>query len=139
MNPLLTARCILSAQFYDIDPMNVVWHGHYTRFFEEARNALLDLLDYNYLRMQESGYFWPVVELQVKYIRPLTLHRKFIVEAELLEYENRLKIRYRILDFLTSEIMTKAHSVQVAVSATDQELQFECPEVFLNKVRKVLK
>lgn len=139
MNALVTARCTLVAQFYDIDPMNVVWHGHYTRFFEEARQALLELLDYNYPQMKDSGYLWPVVELRVKYIRPLFLHQKFIVEAGLVEYENRLKIEYRILDPETSEVLTKAHSIQVAVNATDQKMHYESPEVFLSKVRKVLK
>jgi acyl-CoA thioester hydrolase len=138
MNALVTARVTLSAQFYDIDPMNVVWHGHYTRFFEEARQALLELLDYNYPQMQESGYLWPVVDLRIKYIRPLLLHQKFIVEAGLLEYENRLKIEYRILSVDTLEVLTKAHSVQVAVRASDHELQFVSPEILLSKVRKVL-
>lgn len=139
MQAFLTARRTLSAQFYDIDPMNVVWHGHYTRFFEEARQALLELLDYNYPEMKESGYLWPVVDLRIKFIRPIFLHQKFIVEAGLVEYENRLKIEYRIFDSETLEVLTKAHSTQVAVSANDQKMQYESPAVFISKVRKVLK
>lgn len=139
MNGKLVAQCTMKAQFYDIDPMNVVWHGHYTRFFEEARGALLDLIDYNYLQMQASGYLWPVVEFRIKYIRPIFLHQKFIVEASLIEYENRLKIEYRILDSETSEILTKAFSIQVAVRAADREMQYECPKELIAKVQKVLK
>ncbi len=139
MNAFITARCTLTAQFYDIDPMNVVWHGHYTRFFEEAHRELLDILDYNYLKMQESGFLWPVVDLRIKYIRPIHLHQKFIVEAGLVEYENRLKIEYRILDAATFEVLTKAHSIQVAVQASDHQMQYEAPEILLSKVLKVLK
>jgi acyl-CoA thioester hydrolase len=138
MNALLTARCTLVAQFYDVDPMNVVWHGHYLRFFEEGRGALLTLLDYNYEQMQASGYLWPVVDFRIKYIRPIKLHQKFSVEAGLVEYENRLKIEYQLQDVNTLEILTKAHSIQVAVQACNQEMLYASPEIFLVKVRKVL-
>jgi len=137
MNALVTVRCTMMAQFYDVDPMNVVWHGHYARFFEEARRELLDVLNYNYQQMQDSGYLWPVVDLRIKYIRPLQLHQKFIVEATLIEYENRLKIDYRILNSETSEVLTKAHTVQVAVREGDKVMQYVSPEILISKVRKV--
>jgi len=138
MNALITARCTKQAQFFDIDPMNVVWHGNYTRFFEEARCALLDMIDYNYQQMIDSGYMWPIVDLRVKYVRPIFLFQKFIVEATLTEYENRLKIEYRILDETTNEVLTKAHTVQVAVKASNHEMQYECPEILISKVRKII-
>ena len=28
--------------FFDVDTMNVVWHGHYIKYLEVARCALLD-------------------------------------------------------------------------------------------------
>ncbi len=138
MNELITARCAKQAQFFDIDPMNVVWHGNYTRFFEEARCALLDMIDYNYQQMIDSGYMWPIVDLRVKYVRPIVLYQKFIVEAVLTEYENRLKIEYRILDEITDEVLTKAHSIQVAVKASNHEMQYESPEILISKVRKII-
>lgn len=138
MTPPLTASKLMQAQFYDIDPMNVVWHGNYARFFEEARCLLLDTLAYNYQEMQDSGYMWPVVEMRIKYIRPILLFQKFVVEATLVEYENRLKIEYRILDAETSEILTKAHTIQVAVNADTYKMDYESPEILVSKVRKVL-
>ncbi len=138
MQALVTARSTAIVQFYDVDPMNVVSHGHYTRFFEEARRVLLNKLHYNVKQMQESGYLWPVVDLRIKYIRPLILHQEFIVEAGLIEYENRLKIEYRILHIETLEVLTKAHSIQVAVRASDQEMQYASPEVLITKVRQLI-
>lgn len=138
MNALIIARCTLTAQFYDIDPMNVVWHGNYPRFLEEARNALLDRLEYNYVQMQASGYLWPIVDFSIKYIRPISLHQQFIAEAGLIEYENRLKIEYRLFDSATSEILTKAQSTQVAVLSSTHEMQYASPEILISKVKKVL-
>ena len=61
--------------FYDLDPMAVVWHGNYVRYFELARTALMERLGYGYEAMRESGYFWPVVDMRVKYMRPATLNQ----------------------------------------------------------------
>ncbi|HUX78829.1 MAG TPA: acyl-CoA thioesterase [Alphaproteobacteria bacterium] len=139
MKPILIARCPVTIYFYDVDPMNVVWHGNYFRFFEKVRSDLLDLLDYNYPQMKASGFVWPIVDFRIKYIRPLHLQQKIIVEAELVEYENRLKIEYRIYDEDNGEVLTKATSVQVAVKDGSHELEFESPAVLINRVKKVMK
>ncbi|MGH8486657.1 MAG: acyl-CoA thioesterase, partial [Pseudomonas sp.] len=34
--------------FFDVDSMLVVWHGHYVKYLEVARCALLDRLEHNY-------------------------------------------------------------------------------------------
>lgn len=135
---LLTARYPITIQFYDMDPMNVVWHGNYPRFFEKARSALLDLLDYNYHQMKASGYLWPIVDFRIKYIRPILFQQKIVVEAGLMEYENRLKIDYYIYDELSAEVYTKASSIQVAVKEGRHELEFETPAFLRERIRKVI-
>ncbi|MDY0873331.1 acyl-CoA thioesterase [Dongia rigui] len=135
---MISASCEIVAQFYDIDPMEVVWHGNYVRYFEQARGLLLDRIDYNYAQMAESGFLWPIVDMRVKYVRPVRYRQLIVVEATLVEYENRLKIDYRCKDAASGEILTKAHTVQLAVNAVTHELSLESPEILLNKVRRVL-
>ncbi len=48
---MISASVSETIQFYHLDPMNVVWHGNYVQFFENARCALLDQIDYNYHQM----------------------------------------------------------------------------------------
>lgn len=139
MKSVLTVRYPITVHFYDVDPMNVVWHGNYLKFFEVARYALLEQLKYNYQQMKESGYVWPIVDFQIKYIRPVALHQKIIVEVQLLEYENRLKIGYRIYDEQSNELLTKAKSIQVAVNEKSFEMEFESPQVLIERVKEVMK
>ena len=136
---MISAEIVVVAQFYDLDPMKVVWHGNYARYLEQARCALLERLDYSYAEMERSGYIWPIVELQVKYVRPVRYAQRIRVEARLKEYEHRLKIAYVCRDEETGEIVTKAHTVQLAVNTKTQELSLESPSVFLNKVREALR
>jgi acyl-CoA thioester hydrolase len=134
----LTMRPItidIKAQFYDLDPMQVVWHGNYVRYLEEARCALLDRIGYNYPQMQESGYMWPIVDMRIKYVRPLRFAQEALVTATIVEYENRLKIDYLIADKTTGEALTKATTTQVAVLISTGELCLESPAALLDKMR----
>ncbi|MNJ18514.1 Thioesterase superfamily protein [compost metagenome] len=119
--------------------MLVVWHGHYVKYLEVARCALLDKLDHNYLQMRDSGYAWPVIDLQLRYVRGATFGQRLNVRASLVEWENRLKINYLISDAATGERMTRASSVQVAVEIASGEMQLASPQVMLDAVNKVLK
>ena len=136
--PELTATIDVEVPFHDVDSMQVAWHGHYVKYFELARCALLRRFDYDYPQMQTSGYLWPIVECHLKYVRPALYGQKLTVQASLLEYENRIKIAYQIRDIESGERMTKGHTIQVAVDAATRELQFVSPPVVFRKLEKVL-
>lgn len=134
--PALTVSANVEVPFHDVDAMNVCWHGHYLKYFEVGRAALLRKFDYDYREMQASGYLWPVVEAHLKYVRPAVYGQQLEVRAQLLEYENRLKIGYEILDRTTAARLTKGYTIQVAVSAATQELQFVSPPVMFEKLER---
>jgi acyl-CoA thioester hydrolase len=133
---MISADVIVKAQFYDLDPMQVVWHGNYARFLEQARAALLDKIGFGYREMAETGYLWPVVDLRIKYVRPILYGQEVRVTATMAEYEYRLKIDYRLADVMTGEVLTKAHTIQVAVDAATRELCFQSPAVLYEKVER---
>lgn len=120
--------------FHDVDMMAVVWHGHYCKYFEVARCALLDSIDYNYLQMRDSGYLWPLIDLRIRYVKPARFGQVITVAARLSEWENRLKIDYLITDKLTGSKLTKGYSIQVAVDMATQQMCFQSPTVLLRKL-----
>jgi acyl-CoA thioester hydrolase len=124
--------------FFDVDSMNVVWHGHYIKYLEVARCALLDHIGHNYTQMLESGYGWPVIDIQLRYVRGAVFGQRLVVRASLVEWESRLKINYLISDAETGERMTRASSIQVAVDIETREMQLASPRVFTEAVERVL-
>ena len=42
------AETFIDVPFYDLDPMNVVWHGNYVKYLEVARCDLLSKIGYTY-------------------------------------------------------------------------------------------
>jgi acyl-CoA thioester hydrolase len=132
---MISATVGIKAQFYDLDPMEVVWHGNYVRFLEQARCALLDKIAFNYVEMSRTPYIWPIVDLRVKYVRPIRFGQEISVTATLTEHENRIRIEYAIADAVTGEVLTKAQTTQVAVVKVSGELLFESPDELLRAVR----
>ncbi|TAK59770.1 acyl-CoA thioesterase [Methylobacter sp.] len=124
----------LQIPFHDVDMMEVVWHGHYAKYFEIARCALLEKIDYNYPQMRDSGYAWPVIDLSIRYVQPAVFGQTITVKAQIVEWENRLKINYLITDKGTGLRLTKGHSVQVAVDLITKEMCFASPAVLSEKL-----
>jgi len=133
----LSAEVMIDVPFHDCDPMQVVWHGNYARYFEVARCELLRKISYDYLEMQASGYLWPIVDMRTKYIGSAVFRQKIIVKAELVEYESRLKIDYLICCAATGKKLTKGYTVQVAVDLSSAEMQYTSPTILLNKINQL--
>lgn len=120
--------------FHDVDMMNIAWHGNYAKYFEIARCVLLDSIDYNYIQMKASGFAWPVIDFQARYIQPLVFQQTISIEASITEYEHRLKINYIIRDKETGKRLTKGFTSQVAVNMQTQELCLASPKILYSKL-----
>jgi acyl-CoA thioester hydrolase len=133
-DPRFTAEVELTVPFHDVDMMGVVWHGNYFRYFEIAREALLNQFNYGYRQMKESGYLWPVVDTRVKYRDVLTFEQRFRVRARLEEYENRLRIGYEIVDAVSGKRTTTGYTIQVAVEEKSREMSFVSPDILFERM-----
>jgi acyl-CoA thioester hydrolase len=121
-------------QFFDLDPMEVVWHGHYVKYLEMIRGVLLDTIDYNYAQMRASGYLWPVIDLHLRYIAPAGFTQRLKLRAEIVEWENRLKIAYLISDAVSGRRLSRATTTQVAVQIATGEMCYVSPPVLFAKL-----
>jgi len=127
-----------TVEFFDVDSMQVVWHGNYLKYMERARCALLDKIGYNYRQMIASGYTWPVVDVRLKYIRPLVFGQSVRIRATMIDYENRIKIGYVIYDPLGEGKIFEGHSVQMAVDTRTGESCFATPRIAVERIESFL-
>ncbi|MFZ6758549.1 acyl-CoA thioesterase [Undibacterium sp. Ji50W] len=128
------AEVEMQVQFFDLDPMEIVWHGNYVKYLEVARCALLDSIQYNYVQMKESGYAWPVIDMQLRYVAPASFGQRLKLRADIVEWENRLKIDYLITDAASGKRLTRASTTQVAVEISSGEMCFVSPPVLFEKL-----
>jgi acyl-CoA thioester hydrolase len=129
----LTASIPVRVPFFDVDAAGVTWHGRYFQYFEIARAALLEQLDYSYDEMIDSGILWPVTDTNVRYLRPLLLNQDVTVTACLREWEMRIVVDYRIEDE-DGTLFTRARTVQVPIDAETHEMTFGSPDFFVENV-----
>ncbi len=120
--------------FFDVDLMEIVWHGHYLKYFEIARCVLLDKIDYGYMKMRESGYTWPIIDIRIRYAKPARFGQKIIIQAGIVEWENRLKMNYQIVDKLTENRLVRGHTCQVAVDMATEEMCYDSPAILWKKL-----
>jgi acyl-CoA thioester hydrolase len=134
----ISASIEATVAFHDIDIIGVMWHGHYLKYLENARWALMDQIGFGYEVMRDSGFAWPIVEMHVKYVHAAKLGDQLRVRASLVEWENRLVVNYLVLR-ADEERLARAKSVQVAVDAHSLALQFTTPQPLLDCVQRALR
>lgn len=132
---LLSATVVVRPAYQDCDPAGVVWHGNYFHFFDRARCALLDKLDYGYRIMEASGHVWPIVDTRVRYIKSATYEQDYEVDAILREWEYRLRIDYVMRD-TQGVALVEAYTTQVAVEVATGELAIVPPEKLVESLRQ---
>jgi acyl-CoA thioester hydrolase len=133
-DPRLAHEIEITPAFHDLDPMEIVWHGRYVQYLEQARCALLQRFDYDYPQMRASGYAWPIIHLQLKYVRPAEYGMRLGVRACITEWEHRLRIDYTVRDLATGARLTQAHTLMVAVDMRTREMQFASPPVLFERL-----
>jgi acyl-CoA thioester hydrolase len=135
---VLLTEIEVEVPFHDVDIAGVAWHGHYAKYLENARWALMHRIGYGLDQMIESGYGWPVIELELRYLRFSRFRDRLRVRASLVEWENRLVMHYLVVDAANGERVARGRSVQVAVDIASRELQFASPRVLVERVAAAL-
>ena len=125
----------IEVPFFDVDAMQIVWHGHYVKYLEMARCAFLSAIQYDYREMGVQGFSWPIVQLHVKYVKPAVFGQKIRVDLAVVEIESCLRIDYTLVDVASGAKLTQASTTQVAVSLATGEMQFQTPDSWLYAIR----
>jgi len=121
--------------FHDVDLARVAWHGHYLKYFENARWALMDRLGYGLDTMLGKAEGWPIVSLEVKYLRPSRFGDILRVRAGLVEWESRLVINYLATNAATGERVARAQTTQVLVDMSTGAMRYALPDEFIARVQ----
>jgi acyl-CoA thioester hydrolase len=88
-----TFSVTLKVPFHHLDPLQVVWHGNYCKYFEAARDGLFYSAGLDFLTFfSESGLLFPIIRMSAKYIRPLRYKDEFVCTARIVEAKRKIVI-----------------------------------------------
>ena len=119
----------LEAAFADIDALQIAWHGHYFRYLDLARTALMRSRELDIPQLMELNYRMVVVESHCRHIFPLHYGDKFRVTAWVVEAWNRIKIAYLIFNLTHDRRTARAHTVLVTTDPAGRCLWETPPEI----------
>ena len=127
----LVAEKKIEIRFSEVDVMNVVWHGSYPLYFEDAREAFGAKYDLSYKRYMDERVFAPIVELDIKYKRPILYGMTPVVRIVYRPTEAaKIVFDYEIIDAETGTVFATAHSVQVFMDM-NYNLMWDNPDFFV--------
>ena len=110
----LKATVPLKIRFSEVDSMNIVWHGSYVMYFEDAREAFGKKYGIAYLDIFGNGYYAPLVELSFKYKSPITYDMKPEITITYKPVDAaKIVFDYEITNPENGEVLATGHSVQV--------------------------
>jgi acyl-CoA thioester hydrolase len=126
----------LAVPFHDCDPLGVVWHGHYYKYLELARAAMLVPLGLDGEELLATGHKMFVVDTRCRYTNALHYRDRVRVVAWLKEWEHRFWISYEVENLTRECRAARAHTV-LAVTDLDGRLLLDVPPVLLSRVGAV--
>ena len=124
----LSAISRIEIRFSDCDPLGIVWHGNYIKYFEDGREAFSKKHGFDYLDFYNKGYSTPVVNIQCDFKKPMTYRDVALVETTFRNTEAaKIIFDYTIYKESTGEIMCKGCSTQVFVEKNSMKLSLTNP------------
>jgi len=127
----LSSRTEVLVRFNEADPLGIVWHGHYIRYFEDGREAWGNMHGLGYLDVYKKGYVIPIVSVHCEFKRSLRYGDRVVVETKYIPCEAaKLKFTYRLFNAVTNELVATGSSTQVFLDKGDSMLQLNNPPFF---------
>ncbi len=115
----------LRIPFFDLDPMNVVWHGNYVKYMEIARCDFFRSIKYTYDDMHSDGIMYPIAKMDFKFIKSAKFEDEITIKCILKELEPALIFRYEI--YTNGEKIFVGNTMQIGVNIKTGESIFEAP------------
>jgi acyl-CoA thioester hydrolase len=129
-NKLVTKTEIL-VRFNEADPLGIVWHGHYIRYFEDGREDFGNRYGIGYLDFFKNGFVIPIVNVDCSFKKSLRYGDTVIVETNFIPCDAaKIKFSYRLFNKKTQELVATGSSVQVFLDKEHSSLQLLNPPFF---------
>ena len=113
--------------FFDVDMLQIVWHGNYLKYFDVARQAFFFKCGLDMTLGEKKHYIFPVIRTSVKYLYPLKLNDEFICKATLKEARMKLVMDFEIRLAKDGRLSATGRSEHAAVRLPEMEMEFKIP------------
>jgi acyl-CoA thioester hydrolase len=102
-----------TVRFEEVDALNVMWHGRYPSYFEDARVAFGQEYGFSYRDLHAAGHVVPIKQMGIDYVAPLRFGQHCRITCQL-HWTNAAKLNfsYSIKD-IAGQLLTTGYTVQL--------------------------
>jgi len=127
-------------RFNEADPLGIVWHGHYIRYFEDGREAFGKKYGIGYLDFFKENVVVPIVHAECNYKKSLKFGDSVVVET-IYEPCEAAKINFRFNLYKASDrsLVATGRTTQVFLDKDSQTLLLNNPAFFEKWKQKFVK
>jgi len=127
----LTDTTTITVRFSECDPLKIVWHGNYLRYFEDGRESFGKKHNISYLEIYEkNGLAVPLVHVELDYKRQVSFGEELRIETKMVDDPAaKIVFHYRILN-QQNEVVCTGKTIQAFVDMQKKELQIVTPPFF---------
>jgi len=137
MSVVLKAQTEIRVRFNEVDSLRIVWHGHYIKYLEEAREAFAQKYEMGYLDIEKHGFVSPIVKVDIDYKQQLHYGDICIAEAEYIDTPAaKLIFHYTLYRKSDGQIVAKAKTIQVFLDIHTMGLSLNQPQFGIDWKKK---
>lgn len=116
----------IQLSYADTDMMGVIYHGNYVKWIELGRTKLIEDVGYNYLDMEQAGYYAPVYNLEITYKKSIKYGDKVFVKTWVEENKNLRTIYGFTIVNQEDEVCAEGTTTHIVVRKEDfKPVQFK--------------
>ncbi len=111
---MIKSRAEVSVRYAETDMMGVVYHGSYLPWLEIGRTTLLKEHGLPYRQLETDGFFLPVLEVGLRYLKPARYDDTVIITTMLRE-KPALRIRMEYELYRGDELLATGFTVHAFI------------------------
>jgi len=134
--PVRAATIEGQVPFHDVDPLHIVWHGHYFKYLEVARTELFERHGIDGQDMLDLGFRFVVSHTECRHVSPLTYRDAYRVSAWFHgEVDHRIEVLYEVWNLTADKRAARARTALVTTDPHGTML-LVTPEIIQRRIRK---
>lgn len=123
----LSHKTSIAVRFSEVDSLQIVWHGHFVKYFEDGREAFGKKYGLGYMSVYAEGFAMPIVKVNCDYKSPIKYADEVEVETKFIcTPAAKIIFEYTIFNKTTGKISAVGKTTQVFLSKSG-ELQLTVP------------
>ncbi|MDL2315271.1 acyl-CoA thioesterase [Bacteroidales bacterium OttesenSCG-928-C19] len=126
----LSETISVDIHFYDVDSINIVWHGNYVKYLENGREAFGNKFGIAYMDIYNCGFVTPIVDMHIKYLGTVKFGETLLVETRYVPCRSaKLMFDYTIYRKSDMSVVAEASTIQLFMTK-EGEFELSAPDFY---------